>query len=281
MSDIRIDDKTILFVVGMPRSGTTWLQLLLSSHPQIVTGRETHVFTRYVRPFLRAYDEEVSEKEVDGLHIYFSRLELIDEVLKPIVQKTLSKIAAKDSSASVILEKTPGHVSSVPLMQKMFGTRVKVLHVIRDPRAVIASWRAVASKDWGAWADRSVEDLAYKWARMQSRNSMRRDTLDANYLELRYEDLLANPLSGLAGIFDWLKIDVDDATLARIVADNEISSLKQTATTGDAADPRREHRENFFRTGSARGWENELSSEEIATIVEMAGERMVELGYPV
>ncbi|MBI3001835.1 MAG: sulfotransferase, partial [Deltaproteobacteria bacterium] len=39
-----------MLIVGCPRSGTTWLQRLLASHPKIITGQESHVFDNYVGP---------------------------------------------------------------------------------------------------------------------------------------------------------------------------------------------------------------------------------------
>ena len=34
----------VAFVVGAPRSGTTWLQQLLYVHPDVATGGESHLF---------------------------------------------------------------------------------------------------------------------------------------------------------------------------------------------------------------------------------------------
>lgn len=36
--------ENIVFIVGSPRSGTTWLQRLLATHPQIKTGQESRIF---------------------------------------------------------------------------------------------------------------------------------------------------------------------------------------------------------------------------------------------
>ena len=41
-------DEDLLFIVGSPRSGTTWLQLLLAGHPEVATRGETHLFEHFV-----------------------------------------------------------------------------------------------------------------------------------------------------------------------------------------------------------------------------------------
>jgi hypothetical protein len=47
--------RRYVFVVGSPRSGTTWLQLLLAQHPAVATHQETHLFHNYLGPLERAY----------------------------------------------------------------------------------------------------------------------------------------------------------------------------------------------------------------------------------
>ena len=37
-----------ILIVGCPRSGTSWLQLLLAQHRAIATTQETHLFNNYL-----------------------------------------------------------------------------------------------------------------------------------------------------------------------------------------------------------------------------------------
>jgi aminoglycoside phosphotransferase (APT) family kinase protein len=48
----------MVFLVGCPRSGTTWHQKLLASHPRIRSGEESHFFSLYVGPQLRAWNDQ-------------------------------------------------------------------------------------------------------------------------------------------------------------------------------------------------------------------------------
>ena len=45
-ADFAVDDETPLLIVGMPRSGTTLVEQILSSHPQIAGGGELVLWTR-------------------------------------------------------------------------------------------------------------------------------------------------------------------------------------------------------------------------------------------
>src|SRR5205085_9107504 len=51
--------KRLLIVVGCPRSGTTWLQQLLLSHPQVVgPSEETFLFARLAPAWALAHSAE-------------------------------------------------------------------------------------------------------------------------------------------------------------------------------------------------------------------------------
>src|SRR5205085_953700 len=49
----------LLFVVGCPRSGTTWIQRLLATHPCVRTGQESDLFDLYIGPQLRTWQHEL------------------------------------------------------------------------------------------------------------------------------------------------------------------------------------------------------------------------------
>src|SRR5918911_4157263 len=65
----------LVCIVGCPRSGTTWVQRLLATHPSVRTGQESDVFDIYVGPQLRAWRRELdptsSGRGGVGLACYF------------------------------------------------------------------------------------------------------------------------------------------------------------------------------------------------------------------
>jgi LPS sulfotransferase NodH len=44
-------ETKLIFIVGAPRSGTTLLAEMLSSHPDICSSPETHYFSRYAKKY--------------------------------------------------------------------------------------------------------------------------------------------------------------------------------------------------------------------------------------
>ena len=49
------DDSELLFMIGCPRSGTTWLQLLVGQHPGVASAHESYLFSVYVDALTRAW----------------------------------------------------------------------------------------------------------------------------------------------------------------------------------------------------------------------------------
>src|SRR5687767_2097326 len=72
--------ENLLFLVGCPRSGTTWLQRLLASHPRIRTGPESELFKYIGSQFAlwRVHMERVRQgRGGSGLTGYFSDDEFV------------------------------------------------------------------------------------------------------------------------------------------------------------------------------------------------------------
>ena len=52
-------DRGYVFVIGAPRSGTTWLQNMMGAHPEIVTPQESNLFSVYVALLRREWSRSL------------------------------------------------------------------------------------------------------------------------------------------------------------------------------------------------------------------------------
>src|SRR5438309_11133399 len=99
-----------LFIVGAPRSGTTWVQRLLLSHPAIRGGQESNFFCAF-GPILHMYKFGEQPGRLAGLPNYWTESALTEEIAA-LWRKTMLPFvapAADRSPASLLVEKTPGH----------------------------------------------------------------------------------------------------------------------------------------------------------------------------
>lgn len=270
-----------LFIVGCPRSGTTWMQLLLAQHPDVVTSQETHLFLSYLRPLMRAWakEEELpADRRRVGLTSVLDRdqfraacIAFTDAVFEPII--------ARRPAAKLVVEKSPGHSQVADQILEILPGAAFV-HVIRDPRAVVTSLRA-AGRSWGSnWAPANVTDGARMWCeRVESGLAISR--LSERYCEVRYAELSRDAAGVLARVCAFLGLSVD-ADFCREAAEAcRIDRLRRAGAEASAASPWRLGGEpdGFFRKGRPKGWQDELTRSELRRIEYIVSPLMADLGY--
>jgi hypothetical protein len=109
----------------------------------------------------------------------------------------------------MVLEKTPNHRQQSALQARIYPD-ARYVHIVRDGRDSVASQHALWKGLSGEFA--VPARVAEGWAR--SVNDVRRNFGDLHYLELRYEDVLADVEGGLATIFDHLGLPHDASLCA-------------------------------------------------------------------
>jgi len=267
-----------VFIVGSPRSGTTWLQLLLAQHPAVATHQETHLFHNYLGPLARAYLNGRDAALVRDVGIH----NLLDEAAlyrfcKMFAQQTLDQIAASNPQTEVVLEKSPDHVRDHDLILRTLP-KAWFIHVIRDPRDVAISMRS-AGRGWGrSWAPSRIHGAAATWVHNVERGLEIARKTD-RYIEIRYEDLLERGVMQLGSLFDWLGLPVDNAFCANVLEACRIDKLR--SGNAEVRSPWALNKEpaGFYRSGRSGGWRKELGRRELNTIEYLAGPLMDQLGY--
>jgi len=276
-------------VVGAPRSGTTWLQLLLAQHPGVVTSQETHLFERYLAHFDTVWRGEVTrgaEREI-GLRPLLTEGEF-HVLCRAFADGILSRIDGGAGPASenpalsggaggrVVVEKTPGHVLSAEFIHALFPD-AHFVHVVRDPRAVVSSL-VRAGRGWGQrWAPRGPATAARVW-REHIEAGLAIPGFSDRYHEIRYEALHAEGPKILEGLLTAFGLESDETWCERAFDACSIDRLK--AGTGSAIIPwAGREPEGFYGKGELEGWREELSSGQLRTVEYVASELMDRLGY--
>ncbi|MGH7574075.1 MAG: sulfotransferase family protein, partial [Longimicrobiales bacterium] len=219
-----------VFIVGCPRSGTTWLQLLLSKHPQVATAPETQIVAFYLVHFLKQWEHEhngptAKHQGRAGLSRVLSEDEF-HGLCRDVILCVLEKIAAQTPGATHVVEKSPGHAVHAQWIHRLLPD-ARFLHVVRDPRDTVASLLA-ASRTWGGdWAPHNPIDAARLWRRHVSEaRGIARDSPQA-YREVRYESLRAQPVDELASVACWLGLAWPRADCEAAVAACELDKLNK------------------------------------------------------
>lgn len=271
------------FVAGVPKSGTTWLGKLLDSHPQISCKGEAcmHAFIKSLiqisneyNGMLRGREGKFSEEnefpplrepEVYdmGRHFVSLRLETIADPQK--------------AGLKFVGEKDPYHVMNFPILSRMFP-EAKVIHIIRDGRGVVVSaWhhnlRIAANGVESAGFDRFMEEAATQWGAMHRRAKETAHLLGDQYLEIRYEELLLDPITHLGRVLRHLGAASDNTTVQACLDAGSFEKLSKGRAQGQE-DP-----QSFFRKGIADDWKSQMSDSQIQRFNERSGGMLKELGY--
>ncbi|MGB5160076.1 MAG: sulfotransferase [Thermoanaerobaculia bacterium] len=217
-----------IFIVGVPRSGTTLVQSLLAAHSATTSFTETHFFDRHFKilplgsrplltanPVARVREFLIENREEPGAaarwfteaspwSLRFPPLRLLQtrRVARRLLL-VLDELAQRRGSPYWI-EKTPRHLRYLPFLARLSdgAPEAKFVHVIRDGPDVVASLNE-ASRRWDRHYDvdtsirRWNEDVAFSLSRSREPN----DSF------IFYEELVSRPEPTLRRILGELNLD--------------------------------------------------------------------------
>ena len=106
-----------VFVLGMPRSGSTLVEQILASHPQIHGAGELSSLETVINSMLR-YPECIPT--------------LDDSSLQQLGQDYLSRLPTPAKGKIRVIDKTPGNFFSIGLI-RLILPKAKIIHTRRDP----------------------------------------------------------------------------------------------------------------------------------------------------
>lgn len=270
-----------VFVVGCPRSGTTWIQLLLAQHPIIATSQETHLFSAYLGHAMRVWERE--KRAMDGRRqVGLTAVigwEEFRRACRAFTDTVFDAIMGAHPGAELMLEKTPAHTEWAEQILMLYPEAAFV-HVIRDPRDVVCSLRS-AGASWGRhWAPTNVSDGARLW-RERVESGLRIARLTSRYHEVRYEDLVEDAAAALAKVCRFLDLPIEHDFCRRAAEACRLDRLQADEPEENVDSPWRlaTEPEGFFRRGQPRGWREELTSSALRRVEYLASPTMAELGY--
>lgn len=276
-AEIRNGNYRLAFVVGAPRSGTTWVQLLLSQHPLVASCQETNLFSHYLGPLGKAWVSEVSSRRTreTGLRFLLSEEEFL-MLCRRFAEEVLGRADRRVPGAEVVVEKTPAHVFAAPFIAELFPDAY-FLHIVRDPRSVVSSLLH-AGRGWGErWAPTGPAYAARVW-RSHVEAGLRIPGFSERYCEVRYENLGEDGPDQLDKMMEFLGLECDPDWSRRAIDLCNFDRLRQGES--EAFVPWREPEPHgFYRRGSPDAWRDELSGRHIAIVERIASDLMARLGY--
>ncbi len=126
-----------VFILGMPRSGTTLLEQILSSHSQIMGAGELNTIQDIVKQLKLSFKtEQNTVQPTYPLNIDQISQDTITEFATEYVKKIES--LTRDKSFQYVVDKNPVNFRHVGLIMTMFP-QAKIIHTRRHPLDVVLS----------------------------------------------------------------------------------------------------------------------------------------------
>jgi Sulfotransferase family len=287
------------FVVGLWRSGTTLLRMMLDAHPDMAIPPETHfvpellkALPKRARPNASHADKALSlltshrrwgdfGLDADELG---ERLRKREPLNAATALRVFYRAYARGQGKKRWGDKTPNYIQSMRKISRHLP-EARFVHLIRDGRdaAISRRERAVDEPAGFPWLARRWEERILD-ARKQARR------LEGLYLEIHYEELVTEPEATLREVCEFIELDYDPAMLAyHERAEERLEEMDRDLPEEDGkAERPAEHRLAGHeltaeppRTDRIGRWRREMSPEDVAAFDEIAGDLLRDLGYEV
>lgn len=285
----RIFGKDLFFIVGVPRSGTTWVQRILDSHPNITCKGEAHfvdIFHTQLSKALKAFNESVvtqggivAHLRKFGGHVDTLSYDMNDSYyLLALVMGLMFRKWVMDDNIQLIGEKTPDNIMFITLLSKLFPS-AKFIHIIRDGRdCAVSGWYFQKSNvDRNKKIVQSFEEyvrgFAKAWQTQVNQGNAVGSQLGARYREVFYESLLKDTRAETNSLLRYLGVDDSSQIVDGCVQPAAFEVLAKNRSPGNE-DPG-----SFYRKGIAGDWKNHFDSTLTAEFEKIAGATLGRLGY--
>lgn len=137
---IVFDSSKIIFIGGAPRSGTTLVQRIVASHSSVFGGPEFDLIPSVMK--LR----NMFHASVDaGRTSVYLNHDDVDAIFRGFIESAFQKTMQANPGKQYLSEKTPANVEVFDEIAETFP-QAKLIVVVRDPRAIVASMLEVGER---------------------------------------------------------------------------------------------------------------------------------------
>jgi hypothetical protein len=263
-----------VFFLGCGRSGTTLMRACFDAHPDMAIPTETHFPLKPPAAWLdvggrpdaaRMIADLEPQRWFEGIGRERARLMEATGDEAPATYadllRTFFRVYAVSEGKSRYGNKTPKHVYAIPALATLFP-EARFVHIVRDGRDVTLSY---LEQDFGP---SDVRTAARLWRERVEIGRRSGEARPDRYVEVRYEDLLADPVKELSRLCAFADLPFDDAML-------DYQEREQRRALG--RDPHR----HLWKppTKGLRDWRTQMSRADLVLFESIAGDTLRAFGY--
>lgn len=228
--------QTPIFIVGLPRTGTTLVERILSSHPQVQTGGELNAFPMAL---LEAGGKSIAAG-LDGLDNDLIK-NLDAQAISFIAQRYLQLANNYVNGAPLFIDKLPYNFLYCGFILKAFPN-AKIIHVKRNPfDAAVSNLKMLFDRGYEySYNQQDTADFIAGYSHLMEQWQTR---FIENIHTIEYEDLVANQAQETQDLLDFCQLDWAEECLNF----HQNKSASQTASASQIREPIYSRSVNLWR----------------------------------
>lgn len=223
-----------IFIVGMPRSGTTLVEQILASHPQVTGGGELSHFPATVFASLQRLDPS-------GFPDAASRL--LPGDVQQIANDYLGALDQSINGTGHFTDKLPGNFLMVGMIKLVFPN-ARIIHCTRDARDTCLSMFKIFFPSGGHHFSYDLEELMDYHRNYQSLMQHWKSLFGDDIIEANYETIVRDPEASIRALLAESGLEFDPQCL-------DFHKTRRVVRTASAAQVRRP-----IYTSSIGAWKN-------------------------
>lgn len=202
---------TPVFIVGFPRSGTSLLEQILGSHPEIAPAGELAFISDLVQG--RCKEIMGSTKGYPYCLLDPERpLGLAElEAMRDYYLSSVAALGVADGQSRWVTDKMPHNAMQLGLIALLFPGS-PVIHISRHPLDSCLSAYFSNFNSAHRYTS-SLESTAKHYARVMERLEHYKQALDMRFMEVRYQDLVDDQEAEVRRLLDFIGAPWDEACL--------------------------------------------------------------------
>lgn len=197
------DDPAPIFVVGQPRTGTTLVERIITSHSEVFSAGELRQFGHCVRRLGDYREPRLQSAKLAELAAQIDPAKLGNAYLQ-MTRKVRGNLPR-------FVDKLPPNYLFIPLLLKALP-RAKIVHLRRDPMdACFASFKQLFADAYAHSYDQA--EMARHHARYFRLMATWRERFGDRFYDISYEDTAGNLEPNARALIEFLELPWEDACL--------------------------------------------------------------------
>ena len=214
-----------IFIVGMPRTGTTLVERIVSQGEGIRSAEETYDFTMAFSSVINDYITANPDRSLNPLSA------ALEVDYGEIADRYQGYMRGMFGKATRYLDKTPFNFLYCGLIKKAFP-KARILHLVRDPMdTCYAVFKTLFAKAY--YFSYDLEELVEYYIAYRQLMDHWHQLMPGAILDVRYEELVSNPLDVSRRIADY----VGFTWSSELIEVQNITGQSSTASAAQAREP--------------------------------------------